>query len=390
MATRPRRRNANREQNRGRAVVEMTTHRVLVLGGYGFFGRRICTALAKNSAVNLFIAGRDGGKGAQLANELGIAAEKAFAVDAHAKSFASVLQHYRIDTLVNTAGPFQQQNYEVPLATIAAKCNYIDLADSREFVTGIDALDATARENGVTVVSGASSVPSLTSAVIDRFLPEFDRLESVRIGIASGAKSPGIATVRGIFSYCGKPFAWKDRGRWTTTYGWLDLSRHRFPTPVGTRLLGSCNVPDLSIIPSRYPSVQTATFQAGFASHVGHLVVWALAGLVKRHALRSAVPFASILNRISGWIEPFVSDKGAMFVQMEGRGIDGTPLRRTWNIVAKNNHGPNIPCGASIAIVNKLAAGESLPKGAMPCVGLITVDEYLASLRHLDIAEVIE
>jgi hypothetical protein len=136
--------------------------------------------------------------------------------------------------------------------------------------------------------------------------------------------------------------------------------------------------------------VRTATFQAGFASHVGHLVVWALAGLVKLHLLKSAVPFAPLLNRISAWIEPFVSDKGAMFVQMDGRSVDGTSLRKTWNIVAKNNHGPNIPCGASIAIVNKFAAGESLPKGAMPCVGLITVDEYLASLRHLDIAEVIE
>ena len=368
----------------------MNAHRVLVLGGYGFFGKRICLVLTKNPAVDLFVAGRDADKAAQLAEELHIPAENAFAIDAHADSFTSVLQHHRIDTLVNTAGPFQQQNYEVPLAAIAAKCNYIDLADSREFVTGIDALDACARENGVTVVSGASSVPALTAAVIDRFLPEFDRLDSVRIGIASGAKSPGIATVRGIFSYCGKPFTWKDGGQWTTTYGWLDLSRHRFPKPVGTRLLGSCSVPDLSIIPSRYPSLQTATFQAGFASHVGHLVVWALAGLVKLHLLRSVVPFAPLLNRISVWIESFVSDKGAMFVQMEGRGADGTPLRKTWNIVAKNNHGPNIPCGASIAIVNKLAAGESLAKGAMPCVGLITVDEYLASLSHLDIAEVIE
>lgn len=368
----------------------MTAHRVLVLGGYGFFGSRICAALAKNSAIDLLIAGRDGDKAAKLAGELGISAENAVAVDAHAESFASVLRHYRINTLVNTAGPFQQQNYQVPLAAIAARCNYVDLADSREFVIGIDALDAGARENGVTVVSGASSVPSLTTAVIDRFLPEFERLESVRIGISSGAKSPGIATVRGIFSYCGKPFTWKDSGRWTTTFGWLSLSRHRFPKPVGTRLLGSCNVPDLSIIPSRYPSVQTATFQAGFASHVGHLVVWALAGLVKRHLLPSALSFAPLLNRISVWIEPLVSDKGAMFVQMEGRGINGTPLRKTWSIVAKNNHGPNIPCGASIAIANQLARGESLPKGAMPCVGLITVDEYLAALRHLDIAEVIE
>ena len=33
-------------------------HNVLVLGGYGFFGTRICMALARNPSTRLFIAGR--------------------------------------------------------------------------------------------------------------------------------------------------------------------------------------------------------------------------------------------------------------------------------------------------------------------------------------------
>lgn len=86
--------------------------------------------------------------------------------------------------------------------------------------------------------------------------------------------------MRGVFSYCGKPFDRLVNGRMQKTHGWLDLQRHRFSAPVGRRLLGSCDVPDLALFPDRYPQVQTVTFHAGFASAPGHLVVWMASQLV--------------------------------------------------------------------------------------------------------------
>lgn len=365
-------------------------HNVLVLGGYGFFGTRICKALALDPSMKLFVAGRDLAKARALAAMLALPEDQAVAIDAHAAGLADRLNELGVDTLINTAGPFQRQNYAVPRAAIEAGCNYIDLADGRAFVGGIESLDAAARARGVTVVSGASSVPGLSCAVIDRCIDAFERLDAVRVGIASGARTPGLATVRGIFGYCGKGFSRWERGEWRTTYGWLDLHRHRFPSPVGGRWMGSCDTPDLDLLPKRYPTLQTATFHAGFASGTGHLLVWALAGFAKAGLMRSLVPLAPLLNRTSQIIAPVVSDKGAMFVAMEGIGRDGKPLRRTWNILAARNHGPHIPCGASIALAKKLASGEALPKGAMPCVGLLSVDDYLAPLRDLDIREVVE
>ena len=87
-------------------------------------------------------------------------------------------------------------------------------------------------------------------------------------------------------------------------------------------------------------------------------------------------------------MERLVSDKGAMFVAMTGTGIDGAPLALTWQLVASQNHGPHIPCGAAIALARKLAAGAALPHGAMPCMGLLTVEEYLAALNGFDVREV--
>ena len=56
--------------------------------------------------------------------------------------------------------------------------------------------------------------------------------------------------------------------------------------------------------------------------------------------------------------------------------------------MAAQNHGPFVPCGAAIALVRKIAAGTSLPVGARPCVGLLTVEEYLAPLSNLDIRQI--
>ncbi len=363
-------------------------HRILVLGGYGFFGSRICAALAEDTAITLIIAGRDKDKALALAGQLKLKPEQVAMIDAQANDLATQLQALQVNTVIHTAGPFQGQGYDVARACIAAGAHYIDLADGRDFVSGIHALDEVARERGVLVTSGASSLPSLSSAVVDRYKAQFSQLTAIRHGIGSGARAPGLATMRGVFGYCGKPFTRLERGTWRTVFGWLNLSLHRFPAPVGYRLLGNCDVPDLVLFPTRYPGVKTVTFQAGFASNLGHLFVWSAAWLVRAGLLRSMVDLVIPLNRISRHMERFVSDKGGMYVTLDGLNMNGKALQLTWNLVASDNHGPQIPCGASIALARKLAAGHSLPRGAMPCMGLLTVDEYLAALSGFNIQEI--
>src|SRR5262249_44153336 len=153
---------------------------------------------------------------------------------------------------------------------------YIDLADGRQFVAGIRQLDGLARSRGLSVVSGASSVPALSAAVVDHFLHAFEHLESIRIGISSGGRVPGPATVRGVFGCAGRQIQQLTHGAWEKPYGWSDLRRHRFPLPVGRRWLANCDVPDLELLPQRYPSLKTVSFQAGFASGLGQLGVWSL------------------------------------------------------------------------------------------------------------------
>ena len=298
-------------------------HTTLVLGGYGFFGRRICQALALDEKIYLLIGGRDVTKAQDLAMALSLSREQGVAIDAKSASLTQCLIDLRVDTVIHTAGPFQEQDYAVAMAAIAAGANYIDLADGRDFVAGISQLHHAARERGVLVTSGASSLPALSSAVVDHYLSRFSRLDSIRHGIGSGARAPGLATMQAVFGYCGKPFSRMEKGVWQTVYGWLDMKRYRFPKPVGARFLGCCDVPDLALFPKRYADVQTVSFHAGFASPWGHLFIWLASQLVRKGLMKSLAPLAKPLHVISRWLEPFVSDKGGMFVSLEGLDLDG-------------------------------------------------------------------
>jgi hypothetical protein len=361
--------------------------KILVLGAYGFFGSRICTALVRNRRIHLMLAGRHLLKATATAYQLGLTADHAREVDATNPQLALLLSKLGITTLIHTAGPFQQQGYEVARAAIKAGCNYIDLADGRAFVTGITKLDAEARAAGVSVISGASTVPALTSAVVDKYRDQFSRLDAIRIGLTSGGAIPGVATLGAVFGYCGKKFRALENCTWVDVYGWLDTQEHVFPKPVGARFISRCDVPDLDLLAQRYAGVKTVRFHAGFASGTAHKIIEQLAKLVRERRLKSALSFARPLYTLGRWLQPLFSDRGGMFVTLEGLHDNGGPHSVTWNIVARENHGPNIPCAASIALANKIAAGEKLPAGAMPCMGLLTVEELMAPLKGLSIRE---
>jgi len=108
---------------------------------------------------------------------------------------------------------------------------------------------------------------------------------------------------------------------------------------------------------------------------------------VKQGRFKSALPFARPLYTVGRWLQPVFSDRGGMFVTLEGLHENGAPLSLTWNLVARENDGPTVPCAATIALANKIAAGSPLPAGAMPCMGLLTVEELMEPLKGFSIRE---
>jgi hypothetical protein len=356
--------------------------KVLVLGGYGNFGKRIAEALVC-STVPVIIAGRNGEKARVLADELrqrypNSPIESA-TIDAE-RDLMLKLQVALLPTVViNTCGPFQDKRYDVAEACIARKIHYIDLADGRAFVTGITSLDAAAKAAGVWVISGASTVPGLSSAVMEHYKSEFASIDSLRFGIAPGQKAErGLATTQGILTYVGKPLK-PVAGDTKPRYGWQDMYRQDYPV-IGTRWMANCDIPDLDLFPARY-GIKRIQFSAGMENPLLHLGIWAMSWAVRWGLPLNLSRYAPFLLKASHWFDRFGSSDGGMHVIIKGTDANGQQHERRWFIMALNGDGPHIPCAPAIILAHKLASGTFPGAGATPCIGMVTLEEYMAELE---------
>ncbi len=362
--------------------------RVAILGGYGNFGGYVARALAGDPNIELVICGRDEAKARAFAESLSTANPASGAV-VDIRDPADSLRAIAPDLVIHTVGPFQQQDYRVAQAVIDCGAHYCDLADARSFVCGIDSLDAAAKAAGVAVIAGASSVPCLTGAYLDE-AAKVMTVEEVDYGISAAQQTNrGLGTASAILSYVGRPFTMLRGAGMRRVWGWQGLHSHVYPE-LGRRWFGYCDIPDLDIFPARYPHLKTMRFAAGHEIASLHWGTWLLSWGVRLGLLPRLDRWASTLLRASFLFDPLGSDRSGFHMFIRGRDAAGNTVERRHWMIARQGHGPNIPCMPVILIARKLAAGEGIAPGARPCLDLITLDEYLAALRHLDITTIDE
>lgn len=360
--------------------------RVLIIGGYGNFGSYIARGLASDAETRVLIGGRSQNKADAFAASLNaVHAAEGYTIDIHGDP-TGALARIAPDIVIHTTGPFQTQDHRVARACIAQGCHYLDLADARDFVATIDALDAEARATDVLVVSGASSVPCLTAAVIDAYLPAFTRLEAVDYGISAAQHTNrGLATTSAVLGYVGKPMTMLRDGKMKIVHGWEDTHAKRYPG-LGYRLFGNCDIPDLTLFPARHPSLRSMRFAAGHEIKLLHMGTRLLGALVRSGIIRSLDDHAEGLLKLAFLFDRFGSGRSGFHMILTGAGRDGKPLERRFVIVARSGHGPNIPCMPAILLARRLARGEVTQRGATPCIDLIDLDTYLAALEGMDIS----
>lgn len=363
--------------------------RVVIIGATGVFGSRIARRLASDRRFSLVLAGRRTGSLETLGHELDDPAAEIASLDVGSADPTAALARLGPQLVIHAAGPFQGQDYRVAEACLAIGSDYIDLADGRAFVCGIGRLDERARRAGRLLVSGASSVPALSSAVIDALLPRFNALERIEVAISPGNRTPrGDATVAAILGYCGRPIrVWRD-GRWQRAYGWMDGKRQKFS--FGRRRVGMCEVPDLELFPLRYPPVRTVLFRAGLELSLLQVGTWCAAALVRLGLIRNLAAWAPGLRRFSEHFMHLGTDIGGMAVELSGTGADGQPLRLRWWLEASAGDGPQVPVTPAVVLAQRLADGLVDATGAQPCLDLLTLDHLLAGFARLQIRTGIE
>lgn len=350
--------------------------KTLVLGGYGNFGARICRALAGDSSIQLLIGGRDLRRSESLAAMVGSGAQ-GIAIDLHGQMFAQTLRNAQIELLIHTAGPFQAQSYGVAAAAAAVSAHYIDLADSRRFVCDFAAaMDERFRAAGRTAISGASTVPALSSAVVDHLCNGWARIDAIDICIAPAQTAPrGRATLAAVLSYCGEPIQVWNQGRWQLQVGWAHPERVAFAR-MHPRLGALCDIPDLELFPQRYKVTERVMFRAAVEVGLAQRVFAMLAGLRTARLIGRPARLAGVLNSASSALDFLGTSTGGMVVRVEGIDAFSRPVRRSWHITADNDHGPEIPCMAAILLARRLARGDRLATGAYACMNALPLAAF--------------
>jgi hypothetical protein len=361
--------------------------RIVVIGGTGGFGARLVERLVATTDLTVVIAARRIAPADELAGGLrarhpGRAIETC-SLDAATFTPAD-LKRLGAWCVVDCAGPFQGAAPRVAEAAIAAGCHYVDIADARDFVAAFPRLDHAARTANVLAVTGASSTPGLSQAVLDDLTKGWRRIDTINIAISPGNRQPrGLSVVTAILASAGQPARVLLGGTWTDRRSWGLVERRRMPG-LGRRWLALVETPDLDLMPQRFAPTQDAVFRAGLELGMMHLGLWALSKLVAIGAVRSLAPLARPLRRVAELLYPLGSGRGGMTVTTEGLDRAGEGVTATWALVAEGD-GPNVPVLPALAVVRALAEGRLTPVGAMPCAGLLSLADMAREFAPLRI-----
>ena len=360
--------------------------KLLVVGGYGIFGGRIVQLLENEPRLTVIVAGRSLARAEAWCGRRGaVAARLVPAVFDRDGELAAQLASMRPDTLVDASGPFQaygEGRYRLIEACIGQGVNYLDLADGSDFVAGVPAFDAAAKQAGLFVLSGVSSFPVLTAAVVRRLASEMTRVDAIRGGIApSPYAGVGENVIRAIAGYAGQPVALVRDGGKAQGHPLTEQMRYTIAppgrVPLNDTLFSLVDVPDLRALAELWPQAKTIWMGAGPVPEILHRALIGLAWLVRLRLLRSLSPLAPLMHWATNRLR-WGEHRGGMFVAVEGADQSGAPVKRSWHLLAEGDDGSLIPSMAVEALVRKALDGHAPAAGARAAVRDLEFEDYEA------------
>ncbi|MGI9393626.1 MAG: DUF4166 domain-containing protein [Boseongicola sp.] len=354
--------------------------KLLILGGYGVFGGRLAELLSDISEIEIIIAGRNLPKATAFsAGRVWNARIKPLQLDR--SDLALALSTEAPDLVVDASGPFQDygdNRYSVIKDCISAKVNYLDFADAADFVFNVGRFDNEARAAGIFVLSGVSSFPVLTAAVLRR-MAETMEIVSVEGGIApSPYAGIGLNVMRAVVGYAGGSVKILRNGEQVQAVGLAESMRFTIAVPGRLPLknihFSLVDVPDLQVIPPQFETLKDIWIGAGPVPEALHRVLNLFAKARAKFRLPSLVPLSGLFFRILNLMK-YGEHRGGMFIR--ARGLRGDEkVEQSWHLLAEGDDGPYIPSMAIEAIIRKTLSGSPPAIGARPATHALELSDY--------------
>jgi hypothetical protein len=307
-------------------------YKILLIGGDSLFGSRLCERLALDPKLRVIISGENPQRTLALADEMNrrTASERfsALRLELDQQDLSAQIRASGARAVIHAGAPFQRGAHSVALACIRAQSHYVDPAGGRDFAFAMRRFDGLARAAGVLAVSGANPIPTLSAAAADALAQRFSRIQRIDIGWQ------GVAGLHAVFALAGR--------------GLVD-----------------CDVPDQALLAARYPGGPDIRCRAA----------------LELPALR----FGFLMLKALHLADAPGSGRGAMHVELEGKGMDGRHRACRWTLVARDGAARYLPTLACAALAGKLARRQIRQRGARDCMGLLRLQDFIGAMQGLSI-----
>lgn len=359
--------------------------RILILGGYGVFGGRLAVLLKDLPNVEIYICGRNLVRATNFCNDYEGPA-KAIPLCVNRNDLSDTLLKVKPDVLVDASGPFQlygnddknDDPYTVIKSCIKAGINYMDLADGADFVFGVANFNIEAKTSDIFILSGVSSFPVLTSAVLNEFNKQM-QVHSIVGGIAPSPHTHyGLNVVRAAISYAGGPVKIQRDGKQKITHGLTESIRFKISppgiVPLKDTYFSLIDVPDLQILPDQNKSIKNIWLGVGPTPEFLHRSLIVMAKIRKSLKLKPFTKLSPLFQQVLNFIK-IGEHRGGMFI--EATGIkNGRQVKRSWHMIAEGDDGPYIPSMAAEGIIRKMLAGKYPVTGARVATKELKLKDY--------------
>lgn len=217
--------------------------RIVVAGGFGFFGGAIVEAL-RAEGLSPLVGSRRAGADVMIDVE-------------DNTSISRALRHG--DVVVDAVGPFQNRSTRLLEAAIEVGFDVIDLADSLSFVASVYRLRERIDGARIRVLTACSGISSVSACAVR--LSGLSQPVRVTGFLVPATRHTAVAgTAASLFASVGRPIEVFADGALRPQQGWGSRRSFPMPEPVGTRTGYMFESADAITLPAVWPSLKSVEF----------------------------------------------------------------------------------------------------------------------------------
>jgi saccharopine dehydrogenase-like NADP-dependent oxidoreductase len=329
--------------------------RIIVAGGFGFFGRGV-VELLREAGFSPLVGSRRGSADLVVDVEEGESIRRAFRAG---------------DVIVDAVGPFQRRSTRLVEAAVDRQFHVVDLADSFDYVSAVYERRQAIDDAGICYVTACSGMSSISAAaIVWSQIREPVRLTGFLVPATRHTAVPG--TAESLFYSVGRPIRVLEDGTIRSRPGWLTSRTFAMPAPVGVRRGYLFESADLCTLPLVWPSLQRVEFYVD----TNVLGLNALFGVVARcprlrgiidRLRRPGVRAARWLGRTSG----------GLGYEIEGPGGEVARLSAT-----ATHRGYVTALAPAVLVARRLATDSFSERGLVPPHRHVDPDEFMDYVRR--------